>query len=215
MLAGCAPSAPPETIERASSGASEFRYALNLNSTADLDRAFAAGRNIDTLGLALNEAVVPEYRNELNGARECVELLKKTNGETAVHLLLSRGKSQEQERKVFGELFLVMTNKEGRAVSSVLLDQFECSSHVARTLSLGWFERAVFCHSETQVKSDPGWYERTKGDGMHYATVTFQYDTARAWLEQNGIRTSRDVAATSTVLEGESALVPMCSFNQR
>ena len=203
ILFGCAPSESSGPFPSADNKAPAFRYSLKLESVIDLDRAFATANPVDTLGMALNAPIVPRDWNELKGVRKYVELLKKSNGPTSVHLLLSRGESNEEEHKAFGELFMVLMDREGRAFSTALIDQFECSEHVKRTLSLGWYERALFCHSA----------EHTRRNGEDHAVVTFVYATSRGWLDVDTVRISRDVIATSTVLEGESALVPMCAFN--
>lgn len=203
IVSSCGPNGVPTTTPTSVPLVPDFRYTLQLFNSSDLDRAFAAGHPIDTLGLKLKDAETPSELHELSGVRDYVELISRPNANTSVHMLLSRGETVEDERKSFGEVFMVLKNMKGEVTSAVLIDRFECSEDTKRTLSLGWVERAVFCQGAT----------RARRIGVGHTLITYVNRTTSAWLDPVSIRASRDWIATSDVLEGKRALVQMCSFD--
>ncbi len=202
ILAGCNVSLDPGTEVEQKRATPSFQYSLRLHSTDDLTRAFAAGQPVDTLGLGLKNLRLPDDTNEPGGRREYVELLKRSNGSSVIRLLLSCGNSGDHDPVTYGELFLVMMDAQGEFVDGAVLHRFECGEDIESTLSMGWHERMIVCNSETD----------TKQDGNGFATITHLYSTLGARLDGDSIRASREWMATSDIVQGGSALLPMCGL---
>lgn len=169
-----------------------FRYALRLDSPADLDRAFAAGAAVDTTGLGIGPLLKPEADElPLDGDRKFVELLKKNCGTSVARLLLSRSSSSNGADEGWGELLLLVNGGDGLVKDKELLSRFVYSPQELRTCGIGWHEN-VIASNDLDV-----W----RIDGVDHSVIIFQRTTSTTWIGGDSNRTTRDTIATSDVVE--------------
>jgi len=187
-----------------------FKYSLRIKDAADLDRAFAAGRPIETTGLDLELADTQEYHKELHGNREYAELLRKSIGSSTASLILARCSAGEDGLDVFGEVYLVLKDVSGRVVDRVLVDQFECGDRQYRRFALGWYEQAIHCTSSATDMGAVG-ISTSGSRTLKFASISHFNLATDLELSADSIEVDREATAIPTVWEGDMATMSLCS----
>ena len=169
-----------------------FRYSLRLDSPADLDRAFAAGVAVDTIGMGIGRLLTPKsYELPLEGDRKFVELLKKTCGTSVARLLLSRSSSSNGSEEGSGELLLLVVDSGGVIDGKELVGRFVYSPKELRTCAIGWHEQVIVSNARIIYRRD----------GVDHSVIIFNGVTSTTRITSDSTWTTGETIATSDVVE--------------